>query len=164
MSDPTNPGAPPRVEDEFSRLLDTLQSNVGRYVAFLLTPILLPLVGAVAFWLQDALGVDMDPVAVTGFLVAVIGGLAAVLVTWLRNRGKFESAAAETLTLLKAAQDTVAAAPAPSEGPPTAVATTGDVVIQRVGDGEEYADVGAASLEEYGEPVSPDRSFGDAGT
>jgi uncharacterized membrane protein YeaQ/YmgE (transglycosylase-associated protein family) len=157
MSDPTNPGAPPRVEDEFSRLLDTLQSNVGRYVAFLLTPILLPLVGAVAFWLQDALGVDMDPVAVTGFLVAVIGGLAAVLVTWLRNRGKFESAAAETLTLLKAAQ-------APSEGPPTAVATTGDVVIQRVGDGEEYADVGAASLEEYGEPVSPDRSFGDAGT
>jgi uncharacterized membrane protein YeaQ/YmgE (transglycosylase-associated protein family) len=148
VSDQSNPGAPPPVDDEFRSLLDSLQSNIGRYVAFLLTPLLLPLVGAAAFWLQDALGVDMDPVAVTGFLVAVVGGLAAVLVTWLRNRGGHERAAAETLALLKAGQDAVAAGASQPEQP-TAVATTGDVVINRVDEGEEYEAAQRASEPDY---------------
>lgn len=157
MSDPTSPGSPPpRVDDEFHALLDTLQSNIGRWVAFVLTPLLLPLVGALAFWLQDALGVDMDPVAVTGFIVSVVGGLAAVLLIWLRNRGQYENSAVETLTLLKAGQDTVANAPAPE--PPTAVATTGDVVITAVGEGEEF---GAATTYQPPNAPSPDYRPGD---
>lgn len=113
MSDPTsNPGVSPGVEDQFQALLDSLQSNVGRYVAFVLTPILLPVTGAVALWAQDKIGVDVQQyggvAAVVGFEVTVVGGAAGALITWLRNRGNHERAAVETLTLLKAGEDVAA--------------------------------------------------------
>jgi hypothetical protein len=138
-------GLPPPVADQFQALLDSLQSNVGRYVAFVLTPILLPLVGAAAYWLQDVAGVDLqaDPAVVTAYIVAVVGGLAGVLITWMRNRGNHERAAVETLTVLKAGEDAAAAE------------------RQNVATGSGS---GAAVWPSLAGPVSPDREFGGPGS
>lgn len=46
-----------------------IEKYIGRIVAFVLTPMLLPLVGAAAVWAQDALGVDLNAGQVTGFVV-----------------------------------------------------------------------------------------------
>jgi hypothetical protein len=152
MPDPNpNPVPVPAVEDTFQGLLDTLQSNIGRYVAFVLTPILLPLVGATAVWAQDKIGLDIQAYggvpAVVGFIVSVVAGTAAVLLTWLRNRGKFEVQAAESATLLKAGEDALAS---------SGRVTSGGVAITPVATGEEYGGGGVVT----GASVSPDRSFG----
>lgn len=114
MATPSNPPAPPNTQDVFQGLLDSLQSNVGRYVTFVLTPLLLPLVGAGGLWLQDKIGFDIQTVGgvagVVGFVVSVVGGTAAAIVTWLRNRGNHEKAAVEAVTVLKAGEDAVASA------------------------------------------------------
>lgn len=147
MSDASSPsaGPPTPVEDQFQQLLDSLQSNIGRYVAFILTPLLLPLVGAGALWLQNQIGFDIQSIggtpAVVGFIVSTVGGLAAVLVTWLRNRGNHEKAAVEALTLLKAGEDSA-----------RSIASGGDVAEPGpVPEGGEYPLVAP----------SPDRTFPD---
>jgi len=76
-----------------------LRSHVGRIVAFVLTPILLPLVGAGSVWAQDAIGVNLDPNEVVAYVVAVVAGCALVAFKWLENRGRFELVAAETQKL-----------------------------------------------------------------
>lgn len=58
-------------------------SYVGRWVAFLLIPI----IGALTAWL-GAHGLDLDPAEVTAWVIGVVGGLT----TWLYNRGKYEVA------------------------------------------------------------------------
>ena len=63
-------------------------SYVGRWVAFLIIPI----IGAVTAWL-GAHGLDLDPAEVTAWVVGVVGGLT----TWLYNRGKYEVAKASGL-------------------------------------------------------------------
>jgi hypothetical protein len=107
---PQQASVPSPVEDAWSQVMDLLQSNIGRWVTFILTPILLPLVGAAAYWLQDVVGVNLkaDPAVVTAYIVAVVGGLAAMVVTWLRNRGNHERQALEALTVMKAGEDHVA--------------------------------------------------------
>lgn len=98
---------PGGVDDAVNELLKSLQSNIGRWVTFAITPILLPVVGAVAFWLQDKLGIDLqaDPAAVTAYIATTVGGVAVVLVTWLRNRGKHEVAAAAVVAAKVAATE-----------------------------------------------------------
>lgn len=108
MSDESNIPSP---EDALQSLLQGLQSNIGRWVAGVLTPIALPVVGGLAFWLQGKLGIDMDPIEATAFIVTVVGGLAATAVTWLLNRGKHEVAAVDAIHALALAQATVANAP-----------------------------------------------------
>jgi cell division inhibitor SulA len=112
---PPNAGITGQLDDVLAVLLTSLQSNVGRYVAFILTPILLPLVGAAAYWLQNVVGIDMQDhvAAVTAFIVATVGGLAGVIITWLRNRGLHETAAAETVNAALAARATVGAVSPP---------------------------------------------------
>jgi hypothetical protein len=79
-----------------------LDNYIGRIVAFVLTPILLPLMGALAFWLQDVAGVDMDPEVATGFVVSVVVGLALAVWQWLKNRGNWETQAENVLASLDA--------------------------------------------------------------
>lgn len=76
-------------------LEDVANSYIGRIVAFVLTPILLPTATAVAAWLQDAVGIDLEGGQLTAYVVAVAGGLTLTAVTWLYNRGKWEVGKAE---------------------------------------------------------------------
>lgn len=71
------------------------KNQIGKIVAFVLTPILLPLVGNVANWVQDVLGLDLSGADLTAYIVSVIAGVALVAYQWLRNRGRWEVAAAE---------------------------------------------------------------------
>jgi hypothetical protein len=87
-------------------------NNIGRAVAFVLTPILLPVMGGLSFWLQDKLGINMDPAIATGFVVSIVVGVALAGYKWLHNRGEYERAVIELNKLHQAGQQaTPAAAP-----------------------------------------------------
>jgi hypothetical protein len=92
--------------------MDVVNSQIGRLVAFVLTPILLPIGTAVAAWLQNAVGIDLHGDQLTGYVVAVAAGLAIVFATWLRNRGQWEIAQAQVQQLHGIGQ------PPPLEGLP----------------------------------------------
>lgn len=71
---------------------DVINSQIGRVIAFVLTPILLPTATAGAAWAQDAIGVNLNGAELTAYVVSVAVGLAVVIATWLRNRGEYEKA------------------------------------------------------------------------
>lgn len=95
-----------------------LDQYIGRVVAFVLTPILLPVTGAVANWVQDAAGLDLDGGALAAYVVAVVAGVALAAFKWLANRGEWEKAVEELEALYNAGRgfadsgDTVALDPA----------------------------------------------------
>lgn len=172
MSDTSNPGAPPPtlVDDQFEGLLDGLQSNIGRYVTFVLTPLLLPLVGAGGLWLQSKIGFDIQQYggapAVVGFIVSTVAGTAGAILLWLRNRGNHERGAVESLVLLKAGQDaatSAAANPVPAPVPVTLVGSGGGnavstVTLSKVGEGEQFGgDDVVSDAEEFANPPEDDR-------
>lgn len=110
--------------DDFEELVS---NNIGRLVAFVLTPLLIPIATAVAAWLQNVLGIDLDPDQLTAYIISVAVGLSAVIAVWLRNRGKWEVAMAELIKLHELGRDTIATAaqaPADPQGPhqPTGLA------------------------------------------
>ena len=74
---------------------DVTSSSIGRLVAFVLTPILIPVATGVAAWIQNVVGIDLTGDQLTAYVVAVATGLAIVVATWLRNRGQWEIAQAE---------------------------------------------------------------------
>lgn len=81
--------APPDRAAELSdAALDWLNSTFARTVALKLTPVLLPLLGALCVWGQDAIGIDMDPAVAAAFVVSVVLGAAAAIVTYVRNHGR----------------------------------------------------------------------------
>jgi sulfite exporter TauE/SafE len=88
---------------------DVVTNNVGRIVAFVLTPILLPGVGAVAFWLQNVIGIDLQQytAVAVGFVVSVVTGCALVAYKWLENRGAWEKGVAELEALYHAGQQAI---------------------------------------------------------
>jgi hypothetical protein len=86
MSDSTP--IPDRETELTDAALDWLNSDFARKVALMLTPVLLPVLGALAFWLEDSIGIDMDPAEATGFVVAVVLGAAAVIYAFVVNHGK----------------------------------------------------------------------------
>jgi hypothetical protein len=71
---------------------DVIRSNIGRVVAFVVTPILLPVVGAFAVWLQDVAGINLNPTETTAYIAAVVAGVGLVAYKWLANRGEWERA------------------------------------------------------------------------
>jgi hypothetical protein len=79
---------PARAAELSDAALDWLHSTFARKVALYLAPVLLPVIGALAFWLEDKVGIDMDPAEATGFVVAVVLGLAGVLIAFVLNHGK----------------------------------------------------------------------------
>jgi hypothetical protein len=82
-------------------------SSIGRAVAFVLTPILLPVMGGLSFWLQDKVGIDMDPAIATGFVVSIVAGIALAGYKWLHNRGEYERAVIELNRLHQAGQQAI---------------------------------------------------------
>jgi|SRR3954465_2611247 anti-sigma factor RsiW len=69
-----------------------ITSQIGRLVAFVLTPILLPVAAVVANWAQDALGLDLNGADLTAYVVTVVAGVALGAWQWLKNRGEWEKA------------------------------------------------------------------------
>lgn len=86
---------------------DLVNSNVGRIVAFVLTPVLIPSATAAAAWLQDAVGINLDGSQLTAYVVAVAAGIAVVAATWLRNLGAWEVGQAELIKLHELGQQEI---------------------------------------------------------
>lgn len=80
-------------------MLDIANSYVAKIVAFVLTPVLLPVAGVVANWAQDALGLNLDGTELTAYVVSVIVGLALVVMQYLRGRAEWEVAIAKVQEL-----------------------------------------------------------------
>lgn len=76
-------------------IVQLCNNYISRIVAFVLTPILLPVAASVANWLQDVLGLDLDGADLTAFVVAVVVGAALTAFQWLRGRVRWEVALAE---------------------------------------------------------------------
>jgi hypothetical protein len=98
-------------DNQNTSLLDSVfTSYIGRIVAFVLTPLLLPIVGAVAYWVQNVIGIDLQAhVAIaTGFIVSVVAGTALAIYQWLRNRGIFEKTVLELHHLYEAGNQLIA--------------------------------------------------------
>lgn len=85
-----------------SNVDDAVTSQIGRVVAFVVTPVLLPVLGALAVWLQDKVGINMDPAVLVGFVVSVVAGTAALAYKWLHNRGEYEKVVLELHKLYEA--------------------------------------------------------------
>lgn len=100
---------PARANELMDLAIDWLHSKLGRTVALILTPVLLPIVGAFTFWLQDKLGINMDPAEATAYIIAVVIGAAGVVFAWVRNHGqgaaRLGQAALELEQLYKAGRE-----------------------------------------------------------
>lgn len=69
-------------------------SNISRWIAFLVLP-LATLIGAfIAIKAKSWFNYDLDPAAAAAYVLGIILAIAGGLITWLRNRGKFEIASA----------------------------------------------------------------------
>lgn len=94
-------------------------SNISRWVTFLFGPLLLLAGAFVAAKSKQWFNYDLDPAAATAYFVGIVGGLAGIVVTWLRNRGKYEIAKAagvspDTVDLIASAvADRLPQAPTP---------------------------------------------------
>lgn len=86
---------------------NVLTNYIGRVVAFVLTPLLLPLAATVAVWIQDVLGIDLDGSQLTGYVIAVVTGVALAAFQWLRNRGLWEQAQLELAKLEAAGRNVI---------------------------------------------------------
>lgn len=75
-------------------LNDVISSNIGRVVTFVVTPILLPIVALGSVWLQDNLGINLDPTETVAYIGTVVSGLSLVIFKWLSNRGEWEKTVA----------------------------------------------------------------------
>jgi hypothetical protein len=80
--------APDRGTELQDAALDWVNSTFARTVALKLTPILLPILGAAAFWLEDTIGIGMDPAVAAAFVVSVVIGLAGVVTAYVFNHGR----------------------------------------------------------------------------
>jgi hypothetical protein len=69
-------------------------SNISRWVTFLLGPLILIASGFVAIKAKSWFNYDLAPAEAAAYFTTIIGGIAAGVVTWVRNRGKYEIAKA----------------------------------------------------------------------
>lgn len=69
-----------------------MDSNVSRWVAFLFGPLTVLAGGFVAVKAKSWFGYDLDPAEAAAYFATIVGGIAAGVVAWVRNRGKYEIA------------------------------------------------------------------------
>lgn len=106
------------------------QSNISRWVTFLLTPLILLAAGFVSVKAKSWFNYDLSPVEAAAYFVTIIGGIAAVIWKWVHNRGLHELASATGLPeeqinhIVSVIEEKLPNAPsaptAPSEGAPAA--------------------------------------------
>jgi len=93
---------------------DVIRSNIAKIVAFVLTPILMPVAAAVANWSQDVLGLNLDGGALAAYVTAIAVGVALAAYGWLRGRAEWETA----ILAVKKVHDEGAAGLPPVAPPP----------------------------------------------
>jgi predicted N-acetyltransferase YhbS len=72
--------------------------QIGRWVAAG-TALLAPVIAVVCAWLQDKIGINLDPEEVTGLITATVIGVTTSGATWLYNRGGFERKAEDVYAI-----------------------------------------------------------------
>ena len=68
------------------------ESNITRWVAFLILPLATIAGGFVAIKAKSWFNYDLDPAEATAYIVSTVGAIAGGIGLWLRNRGKYEIA------------------------------------------------------------------------
>ena len=120
----TNPKDPGNVLDS------VFNAQIGKIVAFALTPLLAiaipPLVNAV----NSVLGTDFSDQQISNIAIAAVVGVAIVIWQWLRNRGEWEKTLAGAKVLYEQNQAVSLPEPrgVPLPGTPTPVQQGGDVI------------------------------------
>jgi hypothetical protein len=111
------------MDDFGDRLSEVFTANIGRVVAFLLTPLLAVAVPPVVQGANEVLGTAYTDQQLSNVAIATVVGIAIVIWQWLRNRGKWEEKLAELEALYEAGKQNVQMAqgaqtlPDPPEGP-----------------------------------------------
>lgn len=98
-----DPPAPDRETEIVDMVLDWLQVNVLKLIALRVVPLVMAsgvAVGALA-WLQDAAGLNLDPLVVTGFVVSVMSGVVGIAFAYVKNHGGAAALGGVLLELLK---------------------------------------------------------------
>jgi hypothetical protein len=74
---------------------DALTNTISRVVAAL-TPVIASVIAAVLYWLQDAVGIDLqvDPAVAAAFVGTLILGACLTAFKWLEGRAAWERAVA----------------------------------------------------------------------
>lgn len=67
-------------------------SNISRWIAFLVGPLVALLSGFVALKAKAWFNLDVDPAEVAAYVFGIVLSVAGLFVTWLHNRGKYEIA------------------------------------------------------------------------
>lgn len=79
---------PEKQDEAFDLAIDWLRSTAARTIALRVVPVLMPTVGIFLAWLQDAIGLDLDPTVVATVLGSALIGASSVILTWVRNHGR----------------------------------------------------------------------------
>jgi hypothetical protein len=94
MEDPALPPEtdqpPDRSQELVDYALDWMQSSAIKVIGAKLLPLILGS-GALATglaWLQDAIGIDLSPAAVTGLIGTIIAGAVVMAFAYVRNHGR----------------------------------------------------------------------------
>ena len=89
-----------RVEELESELTSTIGKKVAAGVA-----LLAPFIAVACAWLQEKIGIDLEPAAVTGLISATVVGITGAGATWVYNRGNFEQRAEQVYGLYLQGQE-----------------------------------------------------------
>ncbi|MEK6328196.1 MAG: hypothetical protein AABM66_11840 [Actinomycetota bacterium] len=93
-----------KAQERVEALEKELDSQIGRWVAAGVA-VLAPVIAVACAWLQDKIGVNLDPSEVTGFISATVVGITGAGATWVYNRGGFEKNAEELVSLYLRGKD-----------------------------------------------------------
>lgn len=66
------------------------ESNISRWVTFLLTPLILLAASFIAIKAKQWFNYDLSPAATAAYLFGIVGSIAAVIYKWVHNRGVYE--------------------------------------------------------------------------
>lgn len=70
--------------------MPNLESNISRWVTFLLAPLVLLAASFIAIKAKTWFNYDLSPAATAGYLFGLIGGVAGIIYKWVHNRGLYE--------------------------------------------------------------------------
>ena len=76
-------------QERVTKLKGEIDKQIGRWVAALVA-LAAPVIAVACAWVQDKVGIDLDPEEVTGVISANVLGVTGLGATWLYNRGNFE--------------------------------------------------------------------------
>jgi hypothetical protein len=105
MADPPAAGAAPtgtgdqtsydKLRGEFNSVVE---SKIGQQ-ATVLAALAVPLVTGLCAWLQQKVGIDLSPAALTAFIATMGAGIFVTAFKWLANRGSWERTIVEAYGL-----------------------------------------------------------------